>query len=1184
LTAVSRAAFDSVASLSHDALVLVDGNGAIATCNEAFARLFDVAIEELLGRSFEALCVEPAALTRALKTWRRTTAPMPARLTLQLGARQHACRIRGRLFSAEDPGAHLALQVDEPGGGSFGLLGRKLEELTAEMRRREHAETATRAAAERMQRLQRFTATLGRAHDVVSTGETIVREGIALLGATLGACVWLPLDGAPHLIARHGNWSDEALAALEAGATDPLIEALKKEEPVWTDTAQAFAAFYPQFAACLNDGAPGAAAALPIRTHERTYGAVLFGFQGPSGLAHEQRELLVTLVELAAQALQRAELFMTEQRARQRLDGLRRLGDALASALTVAEVASVIVSRGKAAARADTCTLYLFDATRQNLLLVNEVGCAPEVIAQIQIIPIDSSNVGAACARSGTPSWVETQAEYVRLMPELAQLRSASPRARAFWCVPLSVEGETLGVLGMGYHGERQFAVDERAFVLAFSQQCADALRRAERIDLERAARATAESAQQSLKTTLSSIGDGVIATDAAGVITFMNPVAEGLTGYPQNEALGKPLSDVFRIVHEHTRASVENPVARVLRDGRVVGLANHSVLLGRQREVPIDDSGAPIRSEAGVITGVVLVFRDVTEKKRAEVRRAFLAEAATALAESLDYRAILGRIAELSVPELADWCAVDMLDDDGRRLERIAVAHVDPAKVELARELAARYPPDPNANYGAAQVVSTGVSAFYPEISDDLLAAVSQAAGHLTLMRDLQMRSALVVPIKGRHRVRGALTLVHAESNRSFSRADLEFVEEFAGRAGIASENAWLFAAEQRAHARAEQASRAKDQFLATVSHELRTPLNAILGWSRLLSTANDEQQRRRSAEVIERNAVAMAQLIEDLLDVSRILSGKMRIDVEPVDLAQVARAAMESVRPAADAKGIRMSLVPGSVAAVTGDPARLQQVVWNLLSNAVKFTPRGGRVEVVLRQAHSTAEILVSDTGQGIDPAFLPYAFDSFRQQDGSSTRQHGGLGLGLAIVKHLVELHGGRIEARSDGEGRGATFIVRLPVSVLWTSNANFTPTTPAVADRPANALEGIRVLVVDDDADARVLLQAFLRDSGGSVTTAASVEEAMAALTQDPFDVLLSDIGMPGEDGFDLIRRVRGLADAKLRSIPAAALTAYARAEDRRKVLQAGYLMHLPKPLEPAEVIAVVETLARVAARD
>lgn len=1182
MTGGSKSAFESVASLSDDALVLVDGTGKIATCNEAFARLVGGTITELTGRPFESLCLEPDALAQALRAWRRTTAPTPARLTLRLADKQHACRIRGRLHAADDRDAHVTLRIDAPGADSFVLLGQKIEELTAEMQRRERAESAAHAAVERMQRLQHFTASLADPLSVSAGSETIVREGMRLLRATIGACVWSPLDGAPLLIARQGDWSDEALAALEPQARDPLIDALATGEPVWTTTPEELAASYPRFAACLKGGVPGAAAALPIRTHERTFGAVFFGFESPGHPPPEVRELLRTLVGLAAQVLQRAELFTAEQRARLRVEGLRNLGDALAAALTVTEVARVVVSRAKQAADADICTLYLMDAAKQNLLLIDEAGCAPEVLERIHSLPVDSDNVASVCVRSGSASWVESQADYVRIMPDLAKVPSQSPRARAFWCAPLSVEGETLGALGMGYYGERQFTPDERAFVLAFSQQCADALRRADRMDRERVARAAAERAQQWLQTTLSSIADGVIATDAAGAIRFMNPVAETLTGVPQNEALGKPLRDVFRIVNEVTRQALEDPVATVLREGRVVDLANHTVLLGRSREVPIDDSGAPIRNDSGAIAGVVLVFRDVTEKKRAETRRNFLAEASSIFAHSLDYRAILSRVAELAVPQLADWCAVDMLDDDGR-LRRIAVAHRDPTKTALARELAERYPPDPEASYGAWQVIRTGVSAFYPEISDDLLAAVSRADEHLALMRDLRLRSALVVPLRGRHQARGALTLVHAESNRTFTRADLDFAEEFGARAGIASENAWLFAAEQAARAQADQASRAKDQFLATVSHELRTPLNAILGWSKLLSAATEEQQRRRAVEVIERNAVSMAQLIEDLLDVSRILSGKMRIDVQPVDLAGVARAALESMRPAADAKGIRISFVAGSVAPVNGDPARLQQVVWNLLSNAVKFSGRGARVEVVLRQVDSSAEIVVSDTGQGIDPAFLPAAFDSFRQQDASSTRKHGGLGLGLAIVKHLVELHGGTIAAQSAGPGRGASFSVRLPVSVLRRSDtAPLTPLAPPTPIKPTRTIEGVRVLVVDDDADARTLLQAFLQESGGVVTTAASVDEGMAALTREAFDVLLSDIGMPGEDGFDFIRRVRTLPDAKLRRLPAAALTAYARAEDRRKVLQAGYLMHVPKPLEPAEVIAVVETLARVGA--
>ena len=373
-------------------------------------------------------------------------------------------------------------------------------------------------------------------------------------------------------------------------------------------------------------------------------------------------------------------------------------------------------------------------------------------------------------------------------------------------------------------------------------------------------------------------------------------------------------------------------------------------------------------------------------------------------------------------------------------------------------------------------------------------------------------------------------------------------------------------------------------------VSHELRTPLNAIMGWAKMMSASGfDEHRRERGLETIERNAVAMAQLIEDLLDVSRMISGKMRLEVQQVDVAGVVEAALESVRPAADARGIHLAaIIDTTVPSVVGDPTRLQQIAWNLLSNAVKFTSKGGRVDVVLRSVDSWLELRVSDTGKGIAPKFLPHVFDAFRQEDASFTRSRGGLGLGLAITRQLVELHGGRIEAHSEGQGRGATFTVRLPISAV----VRRMPTTTGRSarqirldgafERPPQ-LAGLRVLVVDDEEDARQLVSLILEDCGCVVRLASNVEDAMSAIAQEVPDVLITDVGMPGQDGFALIRRVRALSPEQGGNVAAAALTAYARAEDRRRLLNAGFSMHLPKPVEPAELVAVVASLTRFAHR-
>lgn len=387
-----------------------------------------------------------------------------------------------------------------------------------------------------------------------------------------------------------------------------------------------------------------------------------------------------------------------------------------------------------------------------------------------------------------------------------------------------------------------------------------------------------------------------------------------------------------------------------------------------------------------------------------------------------------------------------------------------------------------------------------------------------------------------------------------------------------------------RRARKTAEEASRLKDEFLATVSHELRTPLTAVIGWAHILRVGQlDEAGAARALETVERNARAQNQLIEDLLDISRIITGKLRLDVGPIDPVGFLEAAVEAVQPAAEAKGVRLQKVLDTgTGAISGDADRLQQVVWNLLSNAIKFTPKDGLVELRLERVNSHIEITVTDTGAGIEPEFLPFVFDRFRQADGSTTRAHGGLGLGLAIVRHLVELHGGTVRADSEGEGRGAIFTVRLPLIPVYlrggepeeraAARAN-TSFSPAEGDE---RLDGVRLLVVDDEADTGEMLMAMLTRSGAEVVVARSAEEALAEIERSRFDLLISDIGMPGADGYELLSRVRNLPAGAGR-LPAVALTAYARTEDRLRALRAGYQTHVPKPVEPAELIAVVSSL-------
>lgn len=482
-------------------------------------------------------------------------------------------------------------------------------------------------------------------------------------------------------------------------------------------------------------------------------------------------------------------------------------------------------------------------------------------------------------------------------------------------------------------------------------------------------------------------------------------------------------------------------------------------------------------------------------------------------------------------------------------------------------------------------ELVERRIDRYYKWALEGQVRVLSQRLhGHLIAMPTslgenayTQMQQSVrISPLTLEGRVIGTLTIIDDVTERVVREAELQAQLEARSR---------LLASEQAAREEAEHANHLKDEFLATISHELRTPLTAIIGWSKMLREGNlDESLSARAVETIYRNAQSQNQLIADLLDVSRIISGKLRLDVRSIDLPTIIEAALDAVRPAAEAKNIGLqSLIDPLAGPISGDAARLQQVIWNLLTNAIKFTPKGGRVHVKLERVDSHVEITVSDSGIGISHEFLPYVFDRFRQADAATTRLHGGLGLGLSIVRQLAELHGGTVRVESAGEGKGATFIISLPFIAMIGEQVEPEGIHPTASQHSAPldcppSLDGLRVLVVDDEEDTRDLLRAVLENCGSEVTTAASVAEAMKAIETLPPDVLVSDLGMPGEDGYSLIARVRALPAERGGQTPAAALTAYARVEDRLRVLRSGFQIHLPKPVEPVELVTVVANLA------
>jgi PAS domain S-box-containing protein len=645
------------------------------------------------------------------------------------------------------------------------------------------------------------------------------------------------------------------------------------------------------------------------------------------------------------------------------------------------------------------------------------------------------------------------------------------------------------------------------------------------------AASASTAALQARLAAIVESSDDGIVSKDLRGVVQSWNRAAEQIFGYTADEMVGQSITRIFPPDRLHEEDEI---LAKIARGERIEHFKTIRVRKDGRR-LPVSVTISPLKDADGQIIGASKIVRDLS--RAAELEGRF--EAIVASSDD----AIVGKDLN-GVVESWNTAAEKIF---GYTAEEM-----------IGRPITAIIPPDRQDEE--------------PHILDRLKRG--ERVDHFETVRVRKDGrkidvSVTISPIKDpTGRVIGASKIAR----------DITDLKR------IMREREHMLESEQAARREAERISRAKDEFLATLSHELRTPLNAILGWAQVLRTdPSNPEDLLQGLETIERNARVQTQLIEDLLDMSRIISGKIRLDVQDVDLTSVITSAIGSIRPAADAKAIHIQQVMDPYAGpVAGDPNRLQQVLWNLLTNAVKFTPKGGHVRVVLKRVDSHLEITVSDTGQGIHPDFLPHLFARFSQQDTSTTRRHGGLGIGLAIVRHLVELHGGTIRASSGGPGQGATFSVSLPLSVLTDRPTRQEPagaeSTPADVPRLVVDLSGVRALVVDDEADARALVKRVLESNRALVLTAASADEAIEVMQRESLDVLLSDIGMPEHDGYELLRRVRSLPASQGGAIPAVALTAFARSEDRRRALMAGFQLHVSKPVEPAELLAVVANLS------
>jgi PAS domain S-box-containing protein len=702
---------------------------------------------------------------------------------------------------------------------------------------------------------------------------------------------------------------------------------------------------------------------------------------------------------------------------------------------------------------------------------------------------------------------------------------------------------------------------------------------------------------EERFKLLIENVRDYAIAIlDPSGMITGWNIGGELMTGYAAAEVLGTSVSCLY-LPGDLANGTVKDELRRAAASGRS---ADQRWL---QRK---DGSGffadgvtTALRDTRGGLRGFAKIVRDCTERQRAQEEReqllaseraarleaeearrriALIDRMSSTLSASLDYHELLARLCETVVPDFADCCVVQMVDEDGG-IVCGGLSHVDPERREEVRRLVEGTGDKGVTTWSVEQALLSGRAELHAVVDSAGNDGEPDAGDPTSPRRWLGARSAVVAPLVARGRTLGAATFLRFGEGQAYTQDDVQLAAMLTKRAALAVDNSRLYRESQHLN-------RIKDEFLATLQHELRTPLNAIVGWTELLTddTVREEPDTLfEGLAVIRRNAASQMALIDDVLDISRIITGKLEVEAKGLDLAPIVKAAVDSAKLSAKAKSIQIVADLGPCRGIEGDPSRLQQILWNLISNAIKFTGQGGRIDVRLSEIDGRAEIEVSDNGQGIDPLFLPYVFDRFRQEDGTTTRRQGGLGLGLAIVRHLTELHGGSVRVHSEGRGKGTSFSVSIPLSAADSMEVDGVTRPPSEAGQsvlePARlALQGIRVLVVDDDDDSRTIVGQILRRQGASVVEAESASDAVRLFAFEAPDLLLTDISMPEEDGFSLIRRIRRLEQEQDRaSTPIAALTAHASREDRDRIRAAGFGRHIPKPFDARGLVEAVRAL-------
>jgi PAS domain S-box-containing protein len=1147
----SEARKSAILETALDCVITMDHEGKVVEFNTAAERTFGFRREQVIGRELADLIIPPMLRERHRNGMAHYLATGEGPV---LGKRLElpALRVDGTEFPVE-----LAItRISTDGPPVFTAYLRDVSE-------------PKRVEQHRNLRLA-VTSALSEASSVDAGMSGVLRSVCEHLGWDVGF-FWSADNG--HLTCR-GSWhrSEETAIDFEKASCSRTFE---KEEGlpgrVWASGAPAWIlditqdANFPRLATAVDLGLHSAFA-YPVVVANRTLGVIEFFTSHIRGADPGLLETMGTVAGNVGQFIERKvaedDLRQSQQELAAELEATTRLhalSTRLLAAVDLHEALEDVLQEAVLTSRAAFGNVQLYNSHTHSLEIIVHSGFGEDFLYHFRTVRIDEGSACSQALESGERIIIED----VELEPayEPHQEMAAATGYRAVQSTPLkNRKGDVIGMLSTHFSQPHRPSERELRLLDLYARHAADLI---ERHAFEQVLRRSEAQFRQ-----LADVMPQIVWTaQPDGKIDYMNRRWTEFTGLPEtvgNEGWGQILHpDEAQYASERWSASVRSgaPFEMQMRllDRRKQIFRWHLI-----RTVAIDD-------EAGNVVRWFGTSTDIHEQKRAEESSRYLAEASAALASVVDHESTLQKVASLAVPYFADWSAVDMVNDDGS-LRRLAVAHQDADKIALVHQLMQDYPPDPTSPSGAHAVLRTGKPQIISEISDDMLVQGAKDERHLSLIRSLGLKSYICVPLIVAGNALGVLTFATAESGRRYTEADLVLAMDLASRAAVAIENTQLYQA-------LRETDRRKDEFLATLAHELRNPLAPIRNSLQILKMPRvDAETVQRSREMMERQVHHLVRLVDDLLDVSRVMRGKIELRREAVELATVVARAVETVQPLVEAQGHQLSIqLPPESLVIDVDPVRLAQVIGNLLTNAAKYTEPGGHIWLTAQRDGDTAELRVRDNGIGIEKNMLPRIFELFVQVDHASTKAQGGLGIGLTLVKNLVEMHNGTVEAHSEGLGKGSEFVVRLP-----TSAQQLQEDAPNAGQRSDTGVpSGHRLLVVDDNQDAAVSLAMLLKLQGHEVRVAHSGMAALEMAKSYVPDVVFLDIGMPGMDGYEVARRMR--QQPGLEKVVLAALTGWGQREDRRRSAEAGFNHHLIKPPELKAIESVIAELKRLQGR-